>query len=95
VWLPRSLALVLAGCVGVVVVHVVLRSMVNSGRPWGPLDAWPRMIEHEVDLHARWSVLARRPMMNHLLAGLPASRRGRLDAVRHRPVRGPGWAGIG
>jgi len=93
--LLRSLALVAAGCVGVALIHVLLRSMVNSGRPWGPLDAWPRMVEHEVDLHAHWSVLARRPMMNHLLAGLatitPWSAWTRFVVAQLAAL---GWAGI-
>jgi hypothetical protein len=66
----QLLPIALAGWIGVALVHVVLRSMVNSGRPWGPLDAWPRMIEHEVGLHAQWAPFVRRPFMNHLLAGL-------------------------
>lgn len=67
------LLVALAGWIGVALVHVVLRSMVNSGRPWGPLDAWPRMIEHEVELHAQWAPFVRRPVMNHVLAGLASA----------------------
>ncbi len=65
----RPLFVVLAGCVGVALVHVVLRSMVNSGHPWSP-SLWPASIESAVELHAGWAPFAKRPLMNNLLAGL-------------------------
>jgi hypothetical protein len=68
----RSLLLVLAGCVGVALVHVLLRSMVNSGHPWGPVSAWPKSIENAVQLHATWEPFAKRPLMNNLLRALAA-----------------------